>query len=91
MSSLHYVAATLISLAPIIMCELVGLEKLTNGFGLLCLVRGVTAIAGPPIVGMLYDITGDYSATFYAGGACLIACGALHFLLHLKYFKGKTD
>lgn len=51
MSSLHYVAATLISLAPIIMCELVGLEKLTNGFGLLCLVRGVTAIAGPPIVG----------------------------------------
>jgi len=43
------------------------------------------------LVGMLYDITGDYSATFYAGGACLIACGALHFLLHLKYFKGKTD
>jgi len=47
----YFVLATYISLASVIMCELVGLEKLTNGFGLLCLVRGITAIAGPPIEG----------------------------------------
>jgi len=46
-----FLVATFISLASVILCELVGLEKLTNGFGLLCLVRGITAIAGPPLVG----------------------------------------
>ena len=39
------------SLASVITCDLVGLEKLTNGFGLLCMVRGITLIAGPPITG----------------------------------------
>lgn len=47
------IAATMISLASILMCDIVGLEKLTNGFGLLCLVRGITAIAGPPVAGLL--------------------------------------
>ena len=45
------ILATIISLASVILCELLGLEKLTNGFGLLCMVRGLTAIAGPPILG----------------------------------------
>ena len=31
--------------------RLVGLEKLTNGFGLICMVRGITAIIGPPLEG----------------------------------------
>ncbi|KAF6032580.1 hypothetical protein EB796_009181 [Bugula neritina] len=57
-------ASTFISLSPVIICNLVGLEKLTNGFGLICLVRGITAIAGPPLEGLLYDSTGDYDATF---------------------------
>ena len=47
--------ATFVSLTPIIMCELVGLEKLTNGYGLLCLVRGITSIIGPPLEGKWGD------------------------------------
>lgn len=43
--------ATFISLAPVVIVELVGLEKLTNGFGLICMVRGITAIIGPPLEG----------------------------------------
>ena len=46
-----YSTATYMSLASVITCDLVGLEKLTNGFGLLCMVRGITLIAGPPITG----------------------------------------
>lgn len=42
------------SLASVITCDLVGLEKLTNGFGLLCMVRGITLIAGPPITGEMF-------------------------------------
>ena len=49
--STFYSTATYMSLASVITCDLVGLEKLTNGFGLLCMVRGITLIAGPPITG----------------------------------------
>lgn len=54
--TLVYIVATYVSLASVIMCELVGLEKLTNGFGLLCMVRGITAIAGPPFEGMWHPL-----------------------------------
>ncbi|XP_067928354.1 monocarboxylate transporter 14-like [Watersipora subatra] len=83
-------SSTFVSLTPIIMCDLIGLEKLTNGYGLLCLVRGITGIAGPPLEGMLYDWTGDYGATFYTGGAFLFLSAVLHCLLHLRYFKDQT-
>lgn len=46
-----FFVATFISLAPVIIVRLVGLEKLTNGFGLICLMRGLTAIVGPPLEG----------------------------------------
>lgn len=43
--------AAFIALSSVIVCDLIGLEKLTNGFGLICLVRGMTAIAAPPFAG----------------------------------------
>ena len=46
-----YISATWISLTSIILCDLIGLEKLTNAFGLLTLVRGICSIAGPPVAG----------------------------------------
>ena len=49
----YFLTAAYISLAPVIVVDLVGLEKLTNGFGLICMVRGITAILGPPIEGIL--------------------------------------
>ena len=48
----YFLTAAYISLAPVIVVDLVGLEKLTNGFGLICMVRGITAILGPPIEGI---------------------------------------
>lgn len=39
------------SLASVITCDLVGLDKLTSAFGLLSMVRGIGLVAGPPITG----------------------------------------
>ncbi|CAB0045225.1 unnamed protein product [Trichogramma brassicae] len=61
-----------ISLTSIILVDLLGLDKLTNAFGLLILFRGVAAIAGPPMAGTLYDLTNDYGITFYMGGFCFL-------------------
>lgn len=83
--------AAYISLTSIIICDLLGLEKLTNAFGLLTLARGVSTAIGPPIAGAVFQSTGDYDASFYLGGA-LFLCGAmLHFVLFLPCFKNKEE
>jgi len=46
-----HIIGAFISLVPIIICELIGVQKLTNGFGLICMIRGVTIVFGPPLGG----------------------------------------
>lgn len=83
--------AAFISLSSILICDLMGLEKLTNGFGLLCVFRGVAAMAGPPLAGAVYDEADSYDPSFYLGGA-LLAGGALcHMALLLPCVKRYTQ
>ena len=51
MYDIELFSAAYISLTSIIICDLLGLEKLTNAFGLLTLARGVSSALGPPIAG----------------------------------------
>lgn len=44
-------SAPFISLTSIILCELLGIGKLTNAFGLLSMGRGIAGIIGPPMAG----------------------------------------
>ncbi|XP_031332551.1 monocarboxylate transporter 7 isoform X3 [Photinus pyralis] len=57
-----------ISLTSIILVDLLGLDKLTNAFGLLILFRGAATIVGSPMAGALYDATKSYSIPFYVAG-----------------------
>lgn len=75
--------AAFISLSSILICDLMGLEKLTNGFGLLSLFRGLAAMAGPPLAGFVYDQTGAYDASFYLGGVLLTVGALCHVALYL--------
>ena len=50
-----YLTAAFISLTSIILCDLLGVERLANAFGLLTLARGIAGIAGPPVTGMYSD------------------------------------
>ena len=45
--------AAFITLRPIIMVELLGIQQLTNAYGLSCLFLGVAYIVGSPISGQL--------------------------------------
>ena len=40
-----------IGLTPVVLVDLLGLDKLTNAFGLLSLFNGIASIIGPPIIG----------------------------------------
>lgn len=44
--------AAFASLRSILLVELLGLEKLTNAFGLLLLFQGIAGIFGSPVAGM---------------------------------------
>lgn len=81
--------ATYISLTTIMLCNLMGLEKLTNAFGLLTMTRGLSSIAGPPIAGLVFDATGDFDMSFHIGGSMLIVSGLIFCLLHLPIFSRK--
>ncbi|KAG8181256.1 hypothetical protein JTE90_013027 [Oedothorax gibbosus] len=70
-----------ISLTSIILVEMVGLDRLTNSFGLLSLFRGTSSILGPPLAGSVYDWTGSYDIPFYLAGSLLISSGICTFLL----------
>ncbi|XP_064072367.1 monocarboxylate transporter 3 isoform X2 [Vanessa tameamea] len=62
-----------ISLTSIILVDLLGLDKLTNAFGLLILFRGAAAIVGSPLAGAVYDATHNYDASFYMAAAFFLA------------------
>nr|KAI8746192.1 monocarboxylate transporter 5-like [Biomphalaria glabrata] len=79
--------AAFISLSSIVICDRMGLEKLTNAFGLLSMVRGIAGMAGPPMAGKMYDSTGQYDMSFYIGGLLLFAGAGCHCLLHLSCLR----
>lgn len=60
------------SLRSILVVEYLGLEQLTNCFGLFLLFQGLGALLGAPIAGMLYDYTHNYDLSFYVSGGFLL-------------------
>ncbi|GFU52572.1 monocarboxylate transporter 13 [Nephila pilipes] len=70
-----------ICLTSIILVELLGLDKLTNAFGLLSLFRGGSCMLGPPIAGSIYDMTGSYDLPFFIAGVLLVVSAMISFLV----------
>lgn len=65
------------ALRSIIVVDLMGLEKLTNAFGILCLFQGLAAAMGAPIAGFFTDLTGSYNVSFYISGALITISAVL--------------
>lgn len=61
---LYNFSAAYISLTSIIICDLIGLEKLTNAFGILTLARGTSSIYGPPIAGRQIALSKNFLNLF---------------------------
>ncbi|XP_059482232.1 monocarboxylate transporter 2 isoform X2 [Neocloeon triangulifer] len=68
-----------ISLTSIILVDLLGLDKLTNAFGLLILFRGSAAIVGSPLAGAIYDATKNYTVPFLMGGFFFLLAAGFSF------------
>ncbi|KRZ53289.1 Monocarboxylate transporter 5, partial [Trichinella nativa] len=67
--------AGVICLRSIVCVELLGLNNLTNVFGLLMVFIGFANLAGPPICAVLYEATGTYQLSFYVSGGLMVLAG----------------
>ncbi|XP_048777915.1 monocarboxylate transporter 12-like [Ostrea edulis] len=85
-----FCVAAYISLTSIIICNLLGLRKLTNAFGLVTLARGVAGVLGPPAAGAVYTATGSYNYSFWLGGLMFALGAGCHLVLHLPCVKKKA-
>ncbi|KJH47563.1 hypothetical protein DICVIV_06359 [Dictyocaulus viviparus] len=76
--------AAYICLTSIVLSDLLGLEKLTNSFGLLVVARGIASLAGSPFadgLGFVYDTTQSYSAAFFFAGFVIVLSGLISCLI----------
>lgn len=85
--SLGLFISAFISLTSIVLVDLLGLDSLTSSFGMLVLFRGVASILGPPLAGLVYDMTEQYDASFYMAGGFFIFGGVLSFV---AYFMNRN-
>ncbi|XP_061191800.1 monocarboxylate transporter 12-like [Saccostrea echinata] len=69
------------ALDTVILVEIVGIDKLTNSYGLTMMMQGLANIIGPPVAGLLYDLSGSYDHTFLVGGSFFSFSGLLLILL----------
>ncbi|KAH8373871.1 hypothetical protein KR200_010865 [Drosophila serrata] len=70
-----------VGLTSVILVDLLGLDKLTNAFGLLLLFQGIASFIGPPIGGWMYDLTNSYSPAFLMAGLMIGISGLVMFAI----------
>lgn len=82
-------SSAFIALTSIVLVDLLGIAQLTNAFGLLCLLRGVAAIIGPPLAGSMFDMTQSYDVPFFLAGVFLFISSAISFMVPFvrRYLK----
>ncbi|XP_053682690.1 monocarboxylate transporter 12 isoform X2 [Sabethes cyaneus] len=80
-----------VGLTSVILVDLLGLDKLTNAFGLLLMFQGIASFLGPPLAGWLYDITLSYNPGFILAGVTIALSGFILFSIPpLQRHLGRT-
>jgi len=69
--------AAFIALRSIVLCDLLGVQKLTNAFGLVALFQGIALLLGTPFSGFVREKTGSYTASFIIAGTILALGGVV--------------
>lgn len=72
------------SLMLVLTTDILSINHISHGFGLLILSSGIGALIGPPFVGAVYDITGSFTISLYAIGGIMIAGVPLIWLVHRR-------
>lgn len=60
--------------------DLVGSQRFSSAVGLVTIVECCPVLLGPPLLGKLNDVYGDYKYTYYACGVILVVAGIYLFI-----------
>ena len=69
-------------LVPVITRDIAGPRRVAHAIGLLYCIIAFPKTLGPPIAGWLFDLSNDYSVSFYVTSAVTIIATAIMFLLN---------
>lgn len=64
----HKIQGSYVCLTSVVLVDMIGVDRLTNAFGLLLFIQGIATFVGPPMAGKLYDLTLRYDWTFVLCG-----------------------
>ena len=79
-----------VSITSLLLVDLLGLEKMTNSFGILIMFQGMATAVGPPLAGLIYDSSKSYVMSFIFTGVTIAASGAMCFFIPcLKGYKSQ--
>ncbi|XP_011499953.1 PREDICTED: uncharacterized protein LOC105363842 isoform X2 [Ceratosolen solmsi marchali] len=65
------------SFTPVILVEIIPLERFTTAYGLSLLCQGIGNLLGPPLAGWIFDVTGRWDLSFIMAGGWIIVSGLL--------------
>ncbi|KAM3725687.1 Monocarboxylate transporter [Dirofilaria immitis] len=80
-----FIISAYISLTSIVLVDELGLDRLTNSFGLLVVSRGIASLLGTPIAGIVYDMFASYDASFYFAGVIILLSGLVSCLIPIVH------
>ncbi|KAI0240503.1 Monocarboxylate transporter 12 [Lamellibrachia satsuma] len=68
-------------LRSIVLVDLLGIERITNSFGLLIFFKGMASFVGAPIAGWIYDMTDSYDIPFVITRAVVTFGGFIQYCI----------
>ncbi|XP_028173025.1 monocarboxylate transporter 14-like [Ostrinia furnacalis] len=77
---------------PSLLVTLVSLDDFTSAYGLVLLAQGIGHLIGPPLSGLIYDLTSSWELAFYLAGGFIIVSGVLiSFIQPLKTYQQRRE
>lgn len=73
-----------------LMEDLFGLQGKNRALGVGSVVCGMGMLVGPPLGGLMYDLTGSYYHTFILSGSCYVLAGLVMFIVAVQQKIVKT-
>ncbi|XP_046959642.1 monocarboxylate transporter 9-like [Vanessa cardui] len=67
---------------PSLLVKLVSLDDFTSAYGLVLLAQGIGHLIGPPLSGLIYDLTLSWELSFYLAGGWIIVAGVFISFIH---------
>ncbi|XP_046370746.1 monocarboxylate transporter 14-like [Haliotis rufescens] len=78
-------------LQAVSVADIHGMEKLSEGIGLMFGFQGISVLLGTPLAGWLYDVTGNYATSFYVAGSLFSIGGAIILVFEVSRTCRKSE